>query len=311
MLLDTTTDSIEVRLAAAHTTRALQFFASYHIIDSTNVTFTPTKNFGSTNGTTAVTMVPAPTSGRINQLRSCSVYNCDSVDHTVTIQVNSSSNLRTVYSVIIKVGEQIQFTLYEGWKIFNVDGILKTSNSVIGGPAVKQSIIPNFQGTAGGTSQTSGTDFAYYLGKADRSYDSVTVQINVTSAVVGAITWAEAAIYKGYPSIGSNVTLTRCGFVDVSTGTNHGVNATGNKTIVIPITDKNLFFGDDIWFVFGCVVATTGPAFKHIGYADNIGSGIIQSATGSLRPSTNSSISFTLSTTILTIFAAWYGAQNV
>jgi hypothetical protein len=311
MLLDTTTDSIEVRLAAAHTTRALQFYASYHNIHSTNFIFTPTKNFGSTNGTTAVTMVPAPTSGRINQLRSCSVYNCDSVDHTVTIQVNSSSNLRTVYSVIIKVGEQIQFTLYEGWKIFNVDGILKTSNSVIGGPAVKQNIIPNLQAALGGVQQNTGTDYAYYLGKADRSYDSVTIQTNITTALGATITWAEAAIYKGYPSIGSNLTLTRCGFVDVSTGTNHGVNTTGNKTIVIPITDNNLFVGDDIWFVFGSVTSGTQVGIKSIGYADNIGSGIMQTATGSLRPSTNSSISFTLSSTAALVYLAWYGAQNV
>jgi hypothetical protein len=311
MILDTTTDSIEVKLAAAHTTRALQFFASYHIIDSTNVTFTPTKNVGSTNGTTAVTMVPAPTSGKINQLRSCSVYNCDSVDHTVTIQVNSSSNLRIVYSVIVKVGEQIQFTLYEGWKIFNLDGILKTSNSIIGGPAVKAPVVSNNNSAGAAVATVSGTNYAFYLGKADRNYDSVTVQINVTTALGATITYAEAAIYKGYPSIASNLTLTRCGFVDVSTGTSHGINATGSKTIVIPITDKNLFIGDDIWFVFGYVNSGTAFAIRTNGLNDNIGSGIVQTATGSLRPSTNSSISFTLSTTVNTVFASWHGAQNV
>ena len=312
MTLDTTTDSIEVKLAAAHTTRALQFYASYHIIDSTNVTFTPTKNFGSTNGTTAVTVVPAPTSGKINQLRSCSVYNCDSIEHTVTIQVNSSSNLRTVFSVIVKVGEQIQFTLYEGWKIFNVDGILKTSNSVIGSAAVKMGLTTNISNGSISSTQTSGTTYAYYLGKADRNYDSVTVQITVSVTALGAtITYAEAAIYKGYPSIASNLTLTRCGFVDVSTGTNHGINATGSKIIVIPITDKNLFVGDEIWFVFGYVNSGTAFAYRANGVNDNIGSGIVQTATGSLRPSTNSSISFTLSTTVNTIFTSWLGTQNV
>jgi hypothetical protein len=311
MILDTTTDSIEVKLGAAHTTRALQFFTSYHIIDSTSVTFAPTKSFGSTNGTTAVTILPAPSSGKINQLKFCSVYNCDSVDQTVTIQVNSSSSLRTVYSSTIKVGEQLQFTTYEGWKTFNMDGIYKTTDVIIGGPAVKTNTVYNMSSASGGASQTSGTDYAYYLGKADRNYDSVTIQLNITTALGATISWAEAAIYKGYPTIGSNCTLTRCGYVDVSQGTSHGVNATGNKTIVIPITDKNIYIGDDIWFVFGSVTTGTAAAIKSVNNADNIGSGIVQTATGSQRPSTTASIAFTASSTVVPVFVAWYGAQNV
>jgi hypothetical protein len=310
MILDTTTDSIEVKLAAAHTTRALQFFASYTNLNVSSATNTPTKNVGSTNGTTAVTMIPAPTSGRINQLRFCSVYNCDSVDHTVTVQINSSSNLRTVFAIIVKVGEQIQFTLGEGWKIFNVDGILKTSNSTIGTSAVKANVRTNGPSAVGNILNT-GTDYAYYLGKADRNYDSVTISLNVNIAITATVSWAEVAIYKGYPSIGSNVTLTRCGWVDVSTGANHGVNTTLGKTIVIPIRDNNLFVGDDIWFVFGCVTTGAGPYITNTGIADNIGSGVVQTATGSLRLSTNSSISFTLSTALNPLFIAWQGTQNV
>ena len=311
MTLDTTTDSIEVKLAAAHTTRALQFFASYTNLNVSSATNTPTKNFGSTNGTTAVTMVPAPTSGRINQLRFCSVYNCDSIDHTITIQVNSSSNLRVVFSVIIKVGEQIHFTLGEGWKIFNVDGILKTSNSTIGTAAVKAAACNFNQQASVSTSITSGVDYCFYLGKADRNYDSVTIQLNIPNIVGATITWAEAAIYKGYPSIGSSVTLTRCGWVDISTGINHGVNNTGNKTIVIPIIDNNLFVGDEIWFVIGYVNTGGSGTLRYGSVADNIGSGLVQTASGSLRPSTNSSISFTLSSASAPAYLTWQGTQNV
>jgi len=311
MTLDTTTDSIEVDLAAAHATRALQFYSSYNIIDVSLSSIVGTKNFGSTNGTTAVTLVPAPSSGKINILKFCSIYNCDSIEHTVTIQVNSSSNLRTVYNIILKVGEQIQFVTEDGWKVFNMDGILKTTNMVVGNPATKSSTVPNVSSAGAGATQTSGTDYAYYLGKVDRNCDSVTVQLNVTTALGATITWAEAAIYKGYPTIASNVTLTRCGWVDISTGTNHGVNATGSKTIVIPIIDNNLFIGDEIWFVIGTVTTGTNLALRNINFADNIGSGIVQTATGSLRPSTNSSISFTLSTTVNPTVLAWHAAQNV
>jgi hypothetical protein len=310
MTLDTTTESIEVKLGAAHTTRALQFFVSYGIIDVSLNTTTPTKNFGSTNGTTAVTMVPAPSSGKVNQLKFCSIYNCDSVDQTVTVQINSSSSLRIVYSIIVKVGEQIQFTLGEGWKIFNMDGILKTSNSTIGTSAVKTNVRTNAS-AVGSTGLNSGVDFAYYLGKVDRNYDTVTISLNVAIAITATVSWAEAAIYKGYPTLGSNVTLTRCGWVDVSTGTNHGVNTTGGKNIVIPITDKNIFIGDDIWFVFGCVTTGSAPFITTTTFPDNIGSGIVQTAAGSLRPSTNSSISFTLSTVLNPFSLAWQGNQDV
>ena len=162
------------------------------------------------------------------------------------------------------------------------------------------------------STQTSGTTYAYYLGKADRNYDSVTVQITVSVTALGAtITYAEAAIYKGYPSIASNLTLTRCGFVDVSTGTNHGINTTGNKTIVIPITDNNLFFGDEIWFVLGTLTSGTNVRISTTNVSDNIGCGMVQTATGSLIPSTNSSISFTLATGVVPLCISWHGAQSV
>jgi hypothetical protein len=311
MNLDTTTKSLEVKLGAAHTTRALQFFTSYGIVDVTLNTITSTKTFGSTNGTTAVTILPAPASNKLNQLKFCSIYNCDSIDHTVTIQLNSSSSLRTIYSMIVKVGEQIQFTLGEGWKIFNMDGILKTSNSTIGTSSVKANTRANASSAASSSSVNSGTDYAYYLGKADRNYNTVTISLNVGVAISATVSWAEAAIYKGYPIIGSNCTLTRCGYVDISTGTNHGVNATGGKTIVIPITDNNLFIGDDIWFVIGCVTTGAGPTITTIAVADNIGSGIVQSATGSQRPSTTASIAFTASSALNPLFIAWQGTQDV
>lgn len=314
MILDVTTDSLEVILGAAATTRAMQFYCSYVTIDSSNVTITPTKNFGSTNGTTAVTLVPAPTSGKINQLKFCTIYNCDSVTHVVTIQVNSSSSLRTVYNINLQSGDQIQFTVIDGWIVFNMNGILKTSNATVGGPAVKNSVYSNGSGTGGGTI-TSGTDYAFYLGKADRNYNFVTIQLNVMTALGATITWAEAAIYKGYPTIASNLTLTRCGSVDISQGTNHGVNATGSKTIVIPIGartgDSTIGVGDELWFVTGNVTSGTNLVLRATGIADVLGSGIVQTVTGSLRPSTNTSLSFTLSTTVNPIWMVWHGAQTI
>jgi len=310
MVLDVTTDSIQLKLGAAHTTRALQFYASYHTINHTTPTITPKKNFGSTNGTTAVTLVPAPSSGEINQLKYSSIYNCDSVDHTVTVEINSSSNLRTVYSVILKTGEQIQFTVANGWISYNKNGILKTFNLSIGSSSVKATNL-NVT-TAVSTTQTSGTDFAYYLGKADRNFNVVVVQIRVGTAAA-TITWAEAAIYKGRPSIGAGITLTRCGWVDVSQGSSYGVNSLLNKTISIPINensgDSPIFAGDDIWFVYGNV-ASTPASLQTTGIGDQIDSGFVLTVTGSLRPSTNSTLTMTVPSGLATLHMMWQGSQT-
>lgn len=314
MILDVTTDSIEVKLGAAATFRAMQYYTYYNILDTVNSTNTPTKSFGSTNGTTAVTIVPAPTSNKVNELKFCSVYNCDSVTHAVTIQVNSSSSLRTVYNVNLQSGDQLQYSLIEGWKTFNMDGILKTADFTIGTSAVKLAVFPNAASAGGGQTTVSGTDYAFYLGKADRNYDTVTVQLNVTTALGATITWAEGAIYKGYSTIASNATLTRCGYVSISQGTNHGVNATGTKTIVIPIGtntgDSNIEVGDELWFVLGYVNTGTALAFRSSGIVDVLGTGIIQSVTGSLRPSTNTSIAFTVNSSIHNMYVSWQGTQN-
>lgn len=312
MVLDATTDSLEVILSSAHNVRAMQFYVSYNTINVTSSTIVPTKNFGSTNGITSVTMVSAPSANEVEQIKFLSIYNCDNRPNTITVRINSSSNFRTLVAIQLLSGEQLHYTISDGFKVFNMDGILKTANATVGGVGTKFAVLPNPYSN-GTQTITSGTDFAFYLGKADRKYDSVTVQLNVTTALGATITYAEAAIYKGYPQIATNLTLTRCGFVDVSTGTNHGVNATGNKTIVIPISDSNLFAGEDIWFVIGTVTSGTNLILRSVGAngVDTIGAGIVQTATGSLRPSTNSSISFTLQTATQPIQVAWLGAINV
>lgn len=312
MVLDVTTDSLEVILSSAHNVRAMQFYVSYNTINVTNSTIVPTKNFGSTNGITSVTMVSAPSANEVDQIKFLSIYNCDNRANTVTVRINSSSNFRILFSVQLLSGEQLHYTIEDGFKVFNMDGILKTANAIIGSASVKFATLPNPYSN-GTQTITSGTDFAFYLGKADRNYDSVTVQINVTTALGATITYAEAAIYKGYPQIATNLTLTRCGFVDVSTGTNHGVNSTGAKTIVIPISDNNLFVGEDLWFVIGTVTTGTNLILRSVGPngVDTIGAGIVQTVGGSLRPSTNSTLSMTLQTATQPIQVAWLGAQNV
>ena len=305
MLLDVTTDIIEVKLGGSVTTRQLQFYASYNTVTSTVIT--PAKSVGSTNNTTAVTVVPAPSASQQNQLRYCSVYNCDTFGQTVTIQLNNNSTIRVLFTAYLFVGEYIQYTPTSGWRVYNHNGILKTFATVVNPTSVR---MPPFFNAINGTTNltlTNGTTFAFYLGQADRPYDQVSILTTVATQYAGAVTFVEAAIYKGYPTMGANLTLTRCGFQDVSLGNNIGFNSTGTKNI--PINTTNITAGDELWAVLASSVATTAPVIRS-GLVDDIGAGIVQTNTSSLRPSTSSSITFTLQSATNMGWISWQGFQR-
>ena len=305
-MIVTSTEVIQVKLSSAITTRQMNIYSSYNNITST--TLTPSKNATTTNNTTAVTLLPTPSSGQQNQLRYCSIYNDDTVDNTVTIQLSGTSGTRTIFSSYLFVGDYIQYAPAKGWQVYNHNGILKNYGLAQNPTQVRALTYFNAINATTTLTTTSGTDYAFYLGRADRSYNQVSVMYNVITALGATITWAELAIYKGYPTIGANtLTLTRCGFKDCNFSTGQsGFAATGVKTSVINVS--NISAGDELWAVFGSVTSGVNMALM-AGIADNVGAGFMRSATGSLRPSTNSTITFTIDTTSAPAWLSWQGFQ--
>ena len=307
MIISTSTDIIQVKLSSAIITRQLNFYSAYNNITSTS-TITPTKTFGNTNNTTAVTLMPSPGSSQQNQLRYCSIYNCDSVDNTVTVQLSGASGTRTLFTAYLFVGDYIQYTPTMGWQVYNFNGVLKKYGLAQLPTQTKDLQYVNYISGGGSLTITSGTDFAFYLGKADRAFNQVTVMYNVSTALGATITWAEIAIYKGYPTIGTSLTLTRCGFKDCNFSTGQsGFAATGLKRSNINVS--NIFTGDDLWVVFGNVTNGTNMVLTSGNFVDDVGAGFLQTATGSLRPSTNSTISFTLQSATIVPWLVWQGYQ--
>jgi hypothetical protein len=306
MILTSTSEILQVVLSNTVATRQMDFYCSYNNITST--TLTPVKNQGTTNNSTVVTLMPVPGSNQQNQLRHLSVYNCDTSGNTVTIQFSGASGVRRVLTTYLFVGESIQFTPSNGWQSLTHNGIVKTYNTAQNPSPIKTPAY--FSAVSGGLGSniTSGTAYAVYLGKADRPYTQVTIQPNVTTVLGATITFAEAAIYKGYPTIGSNLTLTFCGFRDCSGSNQSGFGGTAiSKTI--PIIVSGITTGDDIWAVISTVTSGTNLAIRGVNY-DLLGSGFFQSATGSIRPSTATTISFTTVTTdTRTPYIPWQGFQ--
>lgn len=297
MQVSNTTDKIELVLGANVTTNQLHINASYNQVSATGVT--PVKTSITSSNTTAVSIVPSPSSGNQHQLRYCNIFNADSAQATVTIRTNYNSTTRNVISVTLQVNEYLQYTHRTGWKVFDINGSVKVVN---GSMFINNNIIPEFSQTANTNSSTlqiaSGTSYCYYMGKATNSYKNILATVNVTVAAA-TITWSEVAIYKGVPSLGTAATLTRCGVVDTS-----GIFAagTGTRGVFIPVSSINA--GDDLWFVIGNQ-ATTPVTVRANSIADDIGAGFVMSVAS--RPSTTATLSPTLSTTITPPRINWMG----
>lgn len=118
--LDETTKTIEVDLDAAVTTNQLQVYSSYSDVNQTNfgATAAGSQN-ATTNDTTAVTIVSAPSATTTRKVDLITVYNADTLSADVTIQLNNNSTLVTLVKQTLESGETLQYADGEGWSVAN------------------------------------------------------------------------------------------------------------------------------------------------------------------------------------------------
>ena len=308
MIFDSITDVLQIVLSGTVGTTQLPFYVSYATITSTGMTVT--KNQGTTNNQTPVTLIPSPSSGQQIQLKQCSIFNSDTSGATVSVQYTNGSVNSTILSTALIQNESIQYNPNSGWQTYDENGIVKVLGTSNNPPSLR---IPPFFSQTASTSTisatlltvTSGTDFAYYLGKADRSYSTIKVRYNIQTSLGATITYAELAIYKGYPTIGSATTtntITRCGFTDTSAV----FNGTGAKNTSVTVTGVTI--NDDLWVVFANVTTGTNMVIS-AGITDDTFNGFIGTVTGSLRPSTNTSLTITKQFTTATPLVTWQASQ--
>lgn len=107
---DGITKSLEVVLAGAITTDQLPFVTSF--IDL--VPYAPGENDGTTNGTTPVTTVTAPSTSTRRDISFVQIHNADTAAATVTVRYNNNSTTRTIIEVILAVGSQLIYTDEDG-----------------------------------------------------------------------------------------------------------------------------------------------------------------------------------------------------
>ena len=299
MILDSTTDAINVFLSGNVQTTQLDICSAYNIISSTSLT--PAKIQATTSNLTPINILPPPSSNQQTQLRFCSIYNADTTNASVVVEYTGNTGRSIIFMSSLDAGDSIQFTHNKGWRTFGSMG----QERVLGmndAPGELR-LPPNLKPISAGdiTQITSGTDYGFYLGKADRPYSNIKIRYNVVSNPTPT-TFAEVAIYKTNIKLASATTVVNyCGFADVS----GVINTTGNKTTTINVT--GITENDDLFVVFGAVF--TGTFTLRGALVDVLSTGSVGSITGSLRPSTNTSLTLTTSAAINHAWVAWQGSQ--
>lgn len=283
MLISATTDRIEVVLSASVTTNQLHIISSYN--DSTSSAVTPTKTVTVTNNTTAVNMVPAPSAGSSRQLRYANIFNSDTAPATVTVRTNYNGTVRNVMTVTLYPNDYMQYTHRVGWKVFSFNGQMKNASNCIVVSDLGSQVFFHTNSTTASTTIGSG-NFCGYLGKATGPYSTIILLCTVLAS--GTLSpWFEIGIYKGTPSLGANVTLTRVAWQDVS-GTFAQVGQ--YRWLHIPVSDISP--GDNLWFVLS-LGSGASVTMRSATVPDDVGAGFIQT-TAALRLSLNSTLSCSL-----------------
>lgn len=266
MIIDTTTERLEILLSNAVSSSQATFLSSYNEIGA--ATIVPYQTGGTTNNTTAVTIMGSPPSGYQRQLKEFILTNNDTSPITLTVRFNDSSVTRNLFYGILQVNDDLIFNLENGWNIYDSYGQKRYEGThVLRNNSIKIPDYTIYPTALTVTTLTSGSIAAISMGKADKPYSSITVTYRVTTAGT-SITWGEMAIYRvGQPmGIGTQQEHMRLGVVSTATVW----NSLGIKTTTIPISGCSK--GDDLYVIMGVVGAGTLPAFRSSNVADSVSS---------------------------------------
>lgn len=110
IILDATTKSLEIKLAGAITTNQLPYTIHYiDTLDSDQSVSDIGSGDGTSNSTTAVTVLSAPGTGHTKEVKHLSVYNADTVAATLTVQVNNNGTARIIAKTTLDVGDTWEY----------------------------------------------------------------------------------------------------------------------------------------------------------------------------------------------------------
>jgi hypothetical protein len=117
---------LQMVLAGATTTTALQAIVGYSDDDGVS-TYTGNWAQASSNGTTDVDLLAAPSSGVIRDVDWLSIHNRDTAAATVTVKLDVSATDYVINTVTLASGDNLHFTHAAGWRVTDSTGSFKSS----------------------------------------------------------------------------------------------------------------------------------------------------------------------------------------
>lgn len=127
-------ETLELVLDAATATSALTYYASFVDHKGSPVTDTQIGQSNSlSNGTTAVTLVQAPSQSPTatkRQIKYISVYNGDSSPAVVTTRINDNGTIRVLSRLTLLQGERMEYMADDGFQVRMADGGLRTQATI-------------------------------------------------------------------------------------------------------------------------------------------------------------------------------------
>lgn len=185
-MLLSSTQKIQVILAAAITTSQLPVVASWADVKDDASTLAPDTTATTTNSTTAVDVVAAPASGYKRQLKYLSIYNADTVAATVTVRLDVSGTARILAKIALPIGYRAEYEQGLGFRVLDTNGALVTTVSTLGGVISPVTALSSASGVL-------------TINCALGNYFTVTLTENITSIVmqnVPASGWAETVMLR-------------------------------------------------------------------------------------------------------------------
>ena len=164
LVLNTTTDSIQVRLTVAQATVPMRVVSTFR--DITTTTYLPGRTVLNTNGITAVTAVGSPAASTQRVVDFISIANTDSATRTVEVLFNDNGTTYLVAAAALIPGDRLEYTDGAGFKVMNNQGAMKNAlNQGAGSPStgrtkiVLSADVTNNNGTANTIQDVTGLVF--------------------------------------------------------------------------------------------------------------------------------------------------------
>ena len=232
LVLDGTAISIQVAMSTSAATTNPTFVATYADNASSGITEGATD--GQLNGSTDVTVVPAPTGSNRRIIKDITIYNGDSAAVTVFVKYDNNATQRTLAKVTLAVGDT--------WTTdgtFDVNGNLKTVAGTVNLASQVTGTLPVANGGTGATTLTgvlkgNGTS-AFTAATAGTDYlappsGTAILKANSGGALANATAGTDYVAPGGALGTPSSGTLTNC--------TADGTNSVGYRNIPQSGSDK-------------------------------------------------------------------------